>query len=75
MKKIIAFILLGLLNTLHGLLHIIQFIQSAFLASGSNDHIHTIMENPIFSISMGIIGIITLIIGIRDWIHHRKCKH
>lgn len=75
MKKIIAIILLGLVNGLHGLLHLVQFIQSLFLASGSNITIHTLMENPIFSILMGIIGITTLVIGIKDWIHHRKCNH
>lgn len=75
MKKIIMIIILGLINTLHGLLHIIQFIQSMFLASGHNDRIEKIMENPFFSISMGLIGLLTLVIGIKDYIHHKKCKH
>lgn len=75
MKKIILIITLGVINTLHGLLHIIQFIQSMLLASGHNEHIESIMENPIFSILMGVIGIITLVIGIRDYIHHKKCNH
>lgn len=75
MKKIILIITLGVINTLHGLLHIIQFIQSMLLASGQNEHIEGLMENPIFSILMGVIGIITLVIGIRDYIHHKKCNH
>ena len=75
MKKIIMIIILGLINTLHGLLHIIQFIQSMFLASGYNDRIEKIMENPFFSIAMGLIGLLTLVIGIKDYVHHKKCKH
>jgi hypothetical protein len=46
-----------------------------FLASGHNDRIEKIMENPFFSIIMGLIGLLTLVIGIKDYIHHKKCKH
>jgi hypothetical protein len=73
--KNIMIILLGLINTLHGVLHIIQFLQSVLLASGHNEQIEKVMENPIFSIIMASIGIITLIIGIKDYLHHKKCKH
>lgn len=63
---------------MHGLLHIIQFIQSMILLNYSTveeDHsfIEEMIHNPIFSLIMGIVGITTLIIGIKDYIHHKKC--
>jgi hypothetical protein len=67
---------------LHGSLHIIQFAQSMVLVSYSIDHhrepttlIDEVIHHPIFGLTMGLIGLITLIIGIRDYIHHRKCNH
>jgi hypothetical protein len=74
MKKIILLLTLGFLNTIHGILHIIQFLQSFFLATG-NSHFHELIENPIFSVTMGIIGILSLVVGVRDFLHHRKCKN
>ena len=80
MGRIFITIFIGLLNTIHGILHIIQFIQSMILFnySTSGEH-HSFFEelihNPIFSLIMGIVGIVTLVMGIRDYIHHKKCKN
>jgi uncharacterized membrane protein len=85
-KKSLLFIGLGAINLLHAGLHIIQFIQSVFLVSMSVDHHHhhhhhhksfleTLLHNPIFALIWGIIGILTLVIGIKDFKHHNKCDH
>jgi len=80
--KHLTIISLGLLNFLHGSLHLVQFIQSMFLVSYSVGHHHEpsgfidkVMHNPMFGLLMGLIGLITLIIGVKDYIHHRKCSH
>jgi hypothetical protein len=31
------------------------------------------MHNPIFALIMGVVGILTLVIGIKDYRHHKKC--
>jgi hypothetical protein len=36
--------------------------------------INQIMHSPIFALIMGIVGILTLIIGIKDYRHHKKCQ-
>lgn len=80
MKKAVVLISVGVLNTIHGGFHIIQFIQSILLVTYSNEHheehngVEAIMHHPIFSIVMGLVGIFTLVIGVKDYIHHRKCK-
>jgi len=80
MKKHIVLISVGVLNVLHGSFHIVQFIQSMFfVAYASHDHAHgegfieQVMHNPIFALIMGIVGILTLVIGIKDYRHHKKC--
>lgn len=81
MKKHMVLISIGVLNVLHGSFHIIQFIQSMFfVAYATHGHKHdhdtlidTIMHNPIFALIMGVIGILTLIIGIKDYKHHKQC--
>jgi hypothetical protein len=79
MKKAIVLISVGVLNTIHGSFHIIQFIQSMLLVAYANEHqeehsgIEAIMHHPIFSMIMGIVGIFTLVIGVKDYIHHRRC--
>lgn len=80
MKKHIVLISVGVLNVLHGSFHLIQFIQSMFfVAYATHEHtkdegfIEGVMHNPIFALIMGIIGILTLVIGIKDYRHHRKC--
>lgn len=81
MKKHIVLISVGVLNVLHGSFHIIQFIQSMFfVAYATHDHDHhdgvieKVMHNPIFALLMGLIGILTLVIGIKDYRHHKKCE-
>ena len=83
-KRSLLFIGLGIINLLHAGLHIIQFIQSLFLVSMSVEYHHhhhdesfleTLLHNPVFALIWGIIGILTLIIGIKDFKHHNKCKH
>jgi hypothetical protein len=50
-----------------------------FVAYATHEHtkdegfIEGVMHNPIFALIMGIIGILTLVIGIKDYRHHRKC--
>jgi hypothetical protein len=73
MKKILLIIAIGALNTMHGLLHIIQFIQSVFLATDS-EQLDIVMEHPAFTAAMSIVGISSLVIGIKDFMHHRKCR-
>ena len=80
MKKSTNLIGLGSLNFIHGILHILQFIQSVLLVSSSfkEDH-HTgldaVLHSPILSIVWAIIGLITLYIGIKDFRHHKKCHN
>jgi hypothetical protein len=83
LKKALLFIGLGTINLLHAGLHIIQFIQSIFLVTMSVEHHHShdegliesLLHNPIFALFWGIIGLLTLWVGIRDFRHHNKCKH
>lgn len=83
MKKSLVLISVGLLNFLHGIFHIIQFIQSMILVAYSteshHEHYHTTFEkvihHPTFAILWAIIGVMTLVIGIRDYRHHKKCEN
>ena len=82
MKKSLILISVGVFNFLHGIFHIIQFVQSMLLVAYSVEHEHVneswidkIMHSPVFAIIWAFIGIITLVIGIKDYRHHRKCKH
>lgn len=34
-----------------------------------------LLHSPYFAILWAIVGIFTLWIGIKDFIHHNKCKH
>ncbi len=75
-NKSIFFISVGVLNLLHGIMHIFQFIQSIFLVTysfGEDSWMDNIIHSPILSIIWAIIGIISLAIGIRDYRHHRDC--
>lgn len=78
----------GLLNFLHGLFHIIQSIQSIMLVTYSTQHSHIhshdnketlldqVLHSPIMAIIWSIVGIVTLVIGIKDYRHHKKrCTH
>jgi hypothetical protein len=78
MKKYFLLIGLGSINLIHGLLHLLQFIQSVLLVSNSvsdkDSWIDGLFHNPIFSIIWALVGLLTLIIGIRDFRHHRHHK-
>lgn len=86
MKKSLIIISVGLLNLLHASFHVIQFVQSALLVAYSmeghgHEHAHestwtdTVLHSPYFAAVWAVIGIVTLAIGVKDYIHHRKCKH
>jgi hypothetical protein len=84
LRKSLIIIGLGIINILHASLHIIQFIQSILLVRASTfgpkiKHdvglIDRILHSPYFAILWGIVGLFTLWIGIKDFIHHRKCSH
>jgi hypothetical protein len=79
MKSYTTLILLGVLNVLHASTHIFQLIQSVLLMSYSlsgheETRFHRFMENPWVGVFWGFIGILTVIIGIRDYRHHKKHK-
>ena len=77
MKRSTILIGLGSLNLIHGILHILQFIQSVLLVSSSlnkdNTGLDAVLHSPILSIVWAVIGLITLYIGIKDFRHHKKC--
>lgn len=81
MKKYIALISIGIFNTLHASIHIIQFIQSMLLLSVNiEEHNHgstieKILHNPFLNILWGVVGLFTLYLGVKDYLHHRNCKH
>ncbi len=66
----------GILNLLHAGTHIIQFVQSLFLISYSEGghHSHDWLQNPWMSLVWALVGLSTLILGIKDYRHHKKCK-
>ncbi len=74
MKNSIILISLGILNLLHASLHIIQFVQSLIIIgySTENPTVEKIIHNPIFAMVWGIIGLGTLVIGLKDYFHHKK---
>ncbi len=70
-------ILFGGINLIHGGLHLLQFIQSVFMVTvglGDEDTLHILFENPWLSLLWAIIGLVTLIIGMKDYFYHRKKK-
>lgn len=86
LKKSFVLIALGIINILHASLHIVQFIQSIVLIKASielqteevvhhKDFISEMLHSPYFTLLWGLIGILTLWIGIKDFIHHKKCKN
>lgn len=75
MKKYWILIGLGSVNLLHGILHIVQFVQSVLLiGSGHNETLESFLHSPILSFVWAIVGLITIIIGIKDFRHHKNCK-
>lgn len=75
-SKSIFLIGAGALNLLHALFHLIQFIQSVFLfvhsVNDEDNWVEHITHSPTFSIIWALIGLMTLIIGIRDYKHHKE---
>ena len=76
MKNSIILISIGIANILHASLHLIQFLQSIIIIgySAENPMIEKILHNPIFAFIWSLVGLLTLIIGIKDYIHHHKHK-
>ena len=82
--KNISLISAGIINILHALFHIIQFIQSVVLtkqalklqeevAAHSEDVIERIMHHPAMPLSFLIVGILSMYIGYTDYKHHKRC--
>jgi len=69
MKSFKIAIGLGLLNFIHGMFHIVQFIQSVILINEAHET-HSVW----FSILWGLVGLLSLIIGVKDYLHHKKCE-
>lgn len=80
MKKVGGLVILGILNIVHGLSHLLQLIQSLFLASYSlgeyedGNWYHNMMESPYMGFIWLIVGCLTVYLGIRDFKHHKKHK-
>ena len=85
-KKPLMLLSIGVLNLIHGGVHIIQFIQSMFLVAHSlEEHHHhhhheesllsSIMHSPILAVVWAVIGILTMWIGWQDYKHHKQHKH
>jgi len=75
----------GALNTIHGGMHVVQAMQSFYLASHSvvehahGEHseglMHVIeesMHNPYAGLFFGATGVLAIYLGIRDRKHHKK---
>lgn len=68
---------LVIMNALHGLTHLVQMMQSGLLILASGEHLnhnHSFLDKPGFHLAMGLVAILTLVFGIRDFIHHYKHK-
>jgi hypothetical protein len=79
MKSFKIIIAVGVLNLIHGGIHIFQFLQSVLLTYYSLNHtenetMEKIMESPWMALLWGALGIMTLWIGIRDYKHHKHHK-
>lgn len=75
LKNINKTSLLLILGGLHSLSHVIQFVQSILLISHgvieNSGHAHDAwFNNPYFNIFWGIIGIASLIMGIKSFRKH-----
>ena len=81
MKRNILLITTGLFNLIHAFTHVIQFVQSLFLfklsVSEHEEHsfLDELLHNPYLSLIWATIGIVSLVVGIKDMIHHKKCSH
>lgn len=75
MKNYMTLFLIGLLNFVHGVVHLIQFAQSMLLASysaGEGSWVHELMENPWMGALWASVGMFSLFLGYRDFRHHRQ---
>jgi ABC-type dipeptide/oligopeptide/nickel transport system permease component len=80
-KTSLILIGVGVMNFLHAILHILQFVQSLILVKTSISDSHhsdsildSLLHNPYFAFLWAIIGIATLWIGIKDYKHHKECQ-
>lgn len=69
-RSALVAISVGLLNLIHGGTHLIQFIQSVVLIEYA--HLHD--ESIYGSLLWAFIGIVSLIVGVKDFRHHSKCN-
>jgi hypothetical protein len=67
-------VIMGLFNLLHGLTHIMQFIQSMLMVANI-EWIDQIMESPVMSIIWVIFGIISIYLGWQDYKFHKNHQH
>ncbi len=79
MKRFRIIIAVGVLNLIHGGIHIFQFIQSFLLTYYSFNHkdgewLEKLMESPWMGLLWGLLGVITLVIGYNDYKHHKFHK-
>lgn len=72
---------LGLFNIIHSASHLIQFLQSVLLMKSSTESCHEehglldeFLHNPYLVIFWFVLGITTLVIGVREFFHHKKCS-
>jgi len=75
-KSSIGLIIIGVLNLIHASMHIIQLVQSILIVSYSLNHnenswVHKLFESPIFAFASAIVAIATIVIGWRDYKHHK----
>lgn len=80
MKKVSGLVILGVLNVIHGLSHLVQLGQSlclAFYSLGNHKEdnwYHNMMDSPWMGLIWVIVGCLTIYLGIRDFRHHIKHK-
>lgn len=64
----------GIVNVLHGFMHLFQFIQSVLLVGFTSEFLSEFIHNPFFNFLIGFIGVVSLWIGFVDYRHHKICK-
>lgn len=80
-SKSLLLVSAGLFNILHALLHVLQVFQSFYLTHSvlsstcghSDNLVEKILHSPYAAILWVIVGLSTLVIGVRDFIHHKRC--
>lgn len=79
MEKHKTLLFVGALNLFHGLMHIFQFLQSVILTyynieGKEHSWLHELLESPLMGFVWGMTGVLTLVIGYRDYKHHKNQK-